>query len=105
MKKSISVLILGILLFFVAAIFQSNIIGYSSFVVISLGFIFIAFSSWEMFLSMPVINLNSYNAINLSNLEIEIMANHIYLSRHPDTGVYYDPIYLYNKDICFSDFC
>ena len=105
MKKSFSVLIIGIIFLFVADIFQSNLIEYSSLVVIFFGFILLACSLWDIFLSMPLMNLNSYNAINLSNLEIEIMAVHIDLFSLPDTGVYYDRLYLFIEDTCFSDFC
>jgi hypothetical protein len=82
MKISGFIILIGIGLFILATTIGSQLIGYTSLLVIFMGFCHLSFKTWEMFLTMPKALMNSYNIESISYIDFEesLVNQQIYFS-------------------------
>jgi len=87
---------------FVSAIFlESNVVGYSSLILLGVSFLMFTLTSWCNFINMSVIELSAYDANSLSNLNVDLMYKHAQMSNEFKVLKYIKPASIV-EDGCFG---
>lgn len=85
MKNSFGLFAVSLMIFISAVQSESNLLGFLSIFAFMVGVAVTADETWRMFLSMPPMNLNSFNVTSLSNLNVEIIYLHLNLNMQIDS--------------------
>ena len=82
MKYSFSIHFAALGLFISAVYFRSNSLGLASIGLFFIGIIVMAYEAWVLFLGLPKIDMTGHDMRMLSNLDQELMEEHLRISSH-----------------------
>ena len=79
MKVSFLIFITSAVIFSAAVFFKSNVVGSVSVMVFFLGVTRMAFEAWELFLTLPKIDMTAHDLQSLSNLDRKLEQDYMHI--------------------------